>query len=135
MDSIPLSYCLQAVVHGLLSLFWIVMVTRDLTESTIWHSLLSQRCPVMTFVSAVCVCTFQLTTQYKNDVKSGAEYNQYLSHIVEWKPGEENITKELGHTEDSVNHPVSQPFGIILLCCTFNGLDPEIKEKSQKRKS
>ena len=90
---------------------------------------------VMTFVSAVCVCTFQLTTQYKNDVKSGAEYNQYLSHIVEWKPGEENITKELGHTEDSVNHPVSQPFGIILLCCTFNGLDPEIKEKSQKRKS
>jgi hypothetical protein len=89
----------------------------------------------MTFVSAVCVCTFQLTTQYKNDVKSGAEYNQYLSHIVEWKPGEENITKELGHTEDSVNHPVSQPFGIILLCCTFNGLDPEIKEKSQKRKS
>ena len=39
MDSLQLSYGIQAVVHGLLSLFWIVVVINGSAKSTIWHGL------------------------------------------------------------------------------------------------
>lgn len=47
-----------------------------------------------------------------------------LSNIVEREPGEEDISKELCHTEESVDHPVGQPLCVIILRRTFNRLDP-----------
>lgn len=48
----------------------------------------------------------------------------YLSNIVEWEPGKEDVSKKLCHTEDSIHHPVGQPLSIIIFGGTFNGLNP-----------
>lgn len=48
---------------------------------------------------------------------------QYLSQEVEREPGEENISEELGDAEHAVNHPVGQPFGVVLFGCALNGFD------------
>lgn len=53
----------------------------------------------------------------------------YLSNIVEWEPGEEDVSKKLCHTEDSIHHPVGQPFSVIIFVGTFNGLNSERKKK------
>lgn len=48
---------------------------------------------------------------------------QYLSQKVEWEPGEENVSKELGNAEHTINHPVGQPFGVVIFGCALNGFD------------
>lgn len=48
----------------------------------------------------------------------------YLSNIVEWEPGKEDVSEKLCHTEDSVHHPVGEPLSIVLFGGTFNGLNP-----------
>lgn len=48
---------------------------------------------------------------------------QYLSQEVEGEPGEENVSEELGDAEHAVNHPVGQPFGVVLFGRALNGFD------------
>lgn len=59
----------------------------------------------------------------------------YLSNVIEWEPGEEDVSKELGHTEDAVHYPVGEPLSIILFGGTFNGFDPGERVKNIKTKS
>lgn len=55
----------------------------------------------------------------------------YLSDVVKWEPREKDVCKELSHTEESIHHPVSQPFCIIIFGGAFYGLDAA--EKTYKR--
>lgn len=57
----------------------------------------------------------------------------YLSNIVEWEPGEEDVGKELGHTEDSVHHPVGQPLGVVVFGGTFDGFNPTSRKETHIR--
>lgn len=68
--------------------------------------------------------TFQHKTLILKIKQAQQRRLDYLSDVVEWEPGEEEISKKLCHTEESINHPVSQPFSIVILGSTFNGLNP-----------
>lgn len=48
----------------------------------------------------------------------------YLANIVEWEPGEKDVSEKLCHTEESIHHPVGQPFSVVIFGGTFNGLNP-----------
>lgn len=45
----------------------------------------------------------------------------HLKSIVEREPVEENIGEELAKAEDTIHHPVRQPFCVVLFAWTFNG--------------
>lgn len=47
----------------------------------------------------------------------------HLKSVVEWKPVEENIREELAQAEDTIHHPVRQPFCVVFFARTFNGFD------------
>ncbi len=47
----------------------------------------------------------------------------HLKSVVEREPVEENIGEELAQTEDTINHPVRQPFCVVFFARTFNGFD------------
>lgn len=57
---------------------------------------------------------------------------RHLSNVVEGEPWEEDVSEKLGHTEDPVDHPVGQPFGVILFGGTFNGFDPARGQRSTR---
>lgn len=51
----------------------------------------------------------------------------YLSQKVKWEPGEENVREELCHTEHPINHPVSQPLGVVVFGGALDGFDSDKK--------
>lgn len=57
----------------------------------------------------------------------------YLSNIVEREPGQEDISKKLCHTEESIHHPIGQPFSVIVFGGTFNGLNAAKREEQDIR--
>ena len=62
----------------------------------------------------------------------GWNTHTHLSDVVEGEPGEDDVSKELGHAEDAVHHPVGQPFCVVLFGGAFDGLDPEGDERSSR---
>ena len=51
----------------------------------------------------------------------------YLKEPIERDPEKENVTKKLNKAENAVDHPVGQPFGIIILVMAFNGFHTKNK--------
>lgn len=49
--------------------------------------------------------------------------SSHLKSVVKWEPVEENIREELAQTEDTVHHPVGQPFCVIFFARAFDGFD------------
>jgi len=49
-----------------------------------------------------------------------------LDKPIQWKPIEKNVGKELDDTEESKDHPVHQPFGVIVFWCGLNGFNRSI---------
>ena len=63
-------------------------------------------------------------TRHPDDIMPHAHRN-YLSQVVKREPGEEDVSKELSHTEHPIGHPVGQPFCVIFFGGTLDGFDPE----------
>lgn len=70
------------------------------------------------------------TTRIEPGLRPGAVAS-HLKGVVEGEPVEENVGEELAQAEDSVHHPVRQPFGVILFARTLNGFDPEQETETQ----
>jgi len=56
--------------------------------------------------------------------------HMYLEEPVERNPEEEDIGKEFHEVKHAVDHPVSQPLGIIILLLCLNRLDATSKQQS-----
>lgn len=47
----------------------------------------------------------------------------HLKSVVKREPVEENIREELAQAENTIHHPVGQPFCVIFFAWTFDGFD------------
>lgn len=57
----------------------------------------------------------------------------HLKSVVEREPVEENIGEELAKAEDTIDHPVRQPFCVVFFVYAFDGFDSaDMSGNSQK---
>lgn len=71
-----------------------------------------------------CKMTFTVNIRSFQAQQSLVLVFSHFKSVVERKPVEENIGEELAQAEDTIHHPVRQPFCVVLFAHTFNGFDP-----------
>lgn len=49
----------------------------------------------------------------------------HLASVVKGEPEEEDVREGLDHTEETINNPVGEPLGVILLGSALDGFDPK----------